>query len=167
MGIEDVVTAPRSSWQSPYVERVIGSIRRACLNHVIVLNERDLRWILSSYLDYYHRSRTHLSLGKDCPEPRPEKPSGPGKIVAFPQVGGLHHCMNVSRLDPSRGPDPAVSSPVGSHRSRRPPSLPRHAVARLNHSFNDGCVTFGPSHGPVAIHISAIEGWAEPQFGPD
>ncbi len=98
------MTAPRSSWQSPYVERVIGSIRRACLNHVIVLNERDLRWILSSYLDYYHRSRTHLSLGKDCPEPRPEKPSGPGKIVAFPQVGGLHHCMNVSRLDPSRGP---------------------------------------------------------------
>lgn len=91
MGIEEVVTAPRSPWQNPYVERVIGSIRRECLNHVIVLNERHLRWILSSYLDYYHRSRTHLSLGKDCPEPRPEQPPGPGKIVAFPQVGGLHH----------------------------------------------------------------------------
>ena len=91
MGIEDVVTAPRSPWQNPYVERVIGSIRRECLNHVIVLNERHLRWILSSYLDYYHRSRTHLSLRKDCPESRPAQPSGQGKIIAFPQVGGLHH----------------------------------------------------------------------------
>jgi transposase InsO family protein len=91
MGIEDVVIAPRSPWQNPYVERFIGSIRRECLNHVIVLNEHHLRQILSSYLDYYHRSRTHLSLGKDCPEPRPQQPRGPGKIVAFPQVGGLHH----------------------------------------------------------------------------
>ncbi len=91
MGIEDVVTAPRSPWQNPYVERVIGSIRRECLNHVIVLNEHHLRQILSSYLDYYHRSRTHLSLAKDCPEPRSERPPGPGKIVALPQVGGLHH----------------------------------------------------------------------------
>ena len=88
MGIEDVVTAPRSPWQNPYVERVIGSIRRACLNHVIVVNERHLRRILSSYLDDYHRSRTHLSLGKDCPGPCPERPPGPSKIVAFPQVGG-------------------------------------------------------------------------------
>ena len=62
---------------------------------------------------------------------------------------------------------PAVSYPVGSHRSRRPPSLPRHAVPRLSHRFNDGCVTFGQSHGPAAIHISAIEDWAEPEFGPD
>ena len=91
IGIEDVVIAPRSPWQNPYVERVIGSIRRECLNHVIVLNEHHLRQILSSYLDYYHRSRTHLSLAKDCPEPRMERPPGPGKIVALPQVGGLHH----------------------------------------------------------------------------
>ena len=91
MGIEEVVTAPRSPWQNPYVERVIGSIRRECLNHVIVLNERHLRRILASYLDYYHRSRTHLSLGKDCPEPRPTQPPGQDKIIAFPQVGGLHH----------------------------------------------------------------------------
>ncbi|MFQ5982425.1 MAG: integrase core domain-containing protein, partial [Woeseiaceae bacterium] len=75
----------------PYVERVIGSIRRECLNHVIVLNELHLRQILSSYLDYYHRYRTHLSLEKDCPERRPERLPGPGRIVAFPQVGGLHH----------------------------------------------------------------------------
>ncbi len=85
------MTAPRSPWQSPYVERVIGSIRRECLNHVIVLNEGHLRRILSCYLDYYHRSRTHLSLGKDSPEPRSAQPPGPGKIIAFPQVGGLHH----------------------------------------------------------------------------
>jgi len=91
MGILAVLTAPRSPWQNAYVERVIGSIRRECLDHVIVLNARHLRRILSSYFDYYHRSRTHLSLAKDCPEPRPASPSDAGKIVAFPQVGGLHH----------------------------------------------------------------------------
>ena len=91
MGVEEVVTAPRSPWQNPYVERLIGSVRRECLNHVIVLNERHLRRILVSYLDYYHRSRTHLSLGKDTPEARSVQPGGTGKIVAFPQVGGLHH----------------------------------------------------------------------------
>jgi transposase InsO family protein len=89
MGVEEVVTAPRSPWQNPYVERLIGSVRRECLDHVIVLNERHLRRILVSYLDYYHRSRTHLSLGKDTPEGRPVR--GTGKIVAFPKVGGLHH----------------------------------------------------------------------------
>ena len=91
MGSEDVVIAPRSPWRNPYVERVIGSIRRECLNHVIILNEPHMRLILSAYLDYYHRSRTHLSLGKDCPEPRSERPPGSGKIVAFPQVGGFYH----------------------------------------------------------------------------
>ncbi len=91
MGVEEVVTAPRSPWQNPYVERLIGSVRRECLNHVIVLNERHPRRILVSYLDYYHRSRTHLSLGKDTPEGRSVQPGGSGKIVAFPQVGGLHH----------------------------------------------------------------------------
>ena len=91
MGIEEVVTAPRSPWQSPYVERVIGSIRRECLDHVIILNERHLRAILLSYIDYYQRSRTHLALGKDTPERRSVQPAGAGKIVAFPQVGGLHH----------------------------------------------------------------------------
>ncbi len=91
MGMEEVVTAPRSPWQNPYVERLIGSVRRECLNHLIVLNERHLRRILVSYLDYYHRSRTHLSLGKDTPEGRSVQPGGSAKIVAFPQVGGLHH----------------------------------------------------------------------------
>ena len=91
LGVKEVVTAPRSPWQNPYVERLIGSVRRECLNHVIVLNERHLRRILVSYLDYYHRSRTHLSLGKDSPDGRSVPPGGTGKIVPFAQVGGLHH----------------------------------------------------------------------------
>ena len=91
MGIEEVVTTPRSPWQNSFAERVIGSIRRKCLDHVIVLNERHLRRILASYFDYYHRSRTHLSLDKDAPDGRPVQQLGAGKLVAFPQVGGLHH----------------------------------------------------------------------------
>ena len=95
MGITEVLTAPRSPWQSPYVERVIGSNRRECLDHVIVLNEGHLRRILASYLNYYHRSRCHLSLDKDAPCGRPVQPVGSGELVAFPapfpQVGGLHH----------------------------------------------------------------------------
>src|SRR6195256_5023739 len=70
MGIKEVLSAPRSPWQRAYVERVIGSIRRECLDHVIVLHERSLRRTLDAYFHYYHRSRTHLSLGKDSPEPR-------------------------------------------------------------------------------------------------
>ena len=91
MGIEEVVTAPRSPWQNPFVERIIGSIRRECLNHVIIFDERHLRRVLSSYFQYYHKSKTHLSLDKDCPETRPTHPPIAGKIIAFPEVGGLHH----------------------------------------------------------------------------
>ena len=91
MRIDDVRIAPRSPWQNPYVERVIGSIRRECLDHVIVLGERHLRRILSSYLTYYHAARTHLSLDKDAPDHRPVQPSHTGKVVALPHVGGLHH----------------------------------------------------------------------------
>jgi transposase InsO family protein len=91
MGIKEVVTAARSPWQNAYVERIIGSIRRECLNHVIVFDERHLRRVLSSYFQYYHETRTHLSLAKDCPENRPVLPPTAGKISAFPQVGGLHH----------------------------------------------------------------------------
>ena len=91
MGIEEVITAPRSPWQNPYVERLIGSIRRECLDHIVIFNERHLRRVLSSYLDYYHRSRTHLALEKDCPEDRPVQPPANGNVIAIPQVGGLHH----------------------------------------------------------------------------
>ena len=91
MAIEQVVTAPRSPWQNAYVERITGSIRRECLDHAIILDERHLRRVLSAYFEYHHQSRTHLSLGKDCPEPRPVQPPSAGNVVAFPQVGGLHH----------------------------------------------------------------------------
>ncbi len=91
MGIEEVLTAPRSPWQNPYAERVIGSIRRECLDHVIVLNERHLKRVLSSYFDYYHRCRPHLSLERNAPRPRPIQPPNQGQVIALPQVGGLHH----------------------------------------------------------------------------
>jgi putative transposase len=91
MGITEVITAPRSPWQNPYAERLIGSIRRECLDHVIIFNERHLRRVLSSYFQYHHDSRTHLSLCKDCPRPRPIQSPSAGNIIAFPEVGGLHH----------------------------------------------------------------------------
>ena len=91
MGIEEVLTAPRSPWQNPYVERIIGSLRRDYLDHVIIFNETHLRRVLSCYFRYYHRSRTHLLINKDCPDPRSIQPPSAGKIVAFPEVGGLHH----------------------------------------------------------------------------
>ena len=91
LGIAEVVSAPASPWQNPYVERVIGSIRRECLDHMIVLNARHLRRILTIYSRYYHRSRTHLGLEKDAPDPRPVSPPSEGPIIALPEVGGLHH----------------------------------------------------------------------------
>jgi putative transposase len=91
MGIEEVLIAPRSPWQNPYVERLIGSIRREVLDHVIILNERHLWRVLQSYLGYYHRWRTHLSLLMDCPHPRSVQPPEVGNVVAVPEVGGLYH----------------------------------------------------------------------------
>jgi transposase InsO family protein len=91
MRIIEVLTAPGSPWQNAYVERVIGSIRRECLDYIVIFNERHLRRVLSSYVDYYHRPRTHLSLDKDCPDPRPVMPPRKGKVLAIPQVNGLHH----------------------------------------------------------------------------
>jgi putative transposase len=89
--IEQILTSPHSPWQNPYVERVIGSIRRECLDHVIVLNERHLRSVLRDYLDYYHRSRIHLGLGKDCPETRAAEMPEIGPVSSKPVLGGLHH----------------------------------------------------------------------------
>jgi transposase InsO family protein len=91
LGIEEVITAPRSPWQNPFVERIIGSIRRDSLDHIIVLSERHLRRTLRDYFNYYHTCRTHLSLNKDPPETRTVEPPELGNIVAFPRVGGLHH----------------------------------------------------------------------------
>jgi hypothetical protein len=91
MEIGEVLTAPRSPWQTPYVERLIGSLRRACLDHVIVMNESSLRRHVACYLDCYHGSRSHLSLGKDSPAGRAVEPPELCRIVAVPKVGGLHH----------------------------------------------------------------------------
>jgi putative transposase len=91
LGIEQVVIAPRSPWQNPYVERLIGSIRRDCLDHVIVLHERHLRRLLTSYFQYYHHWRTHRALDMDCPVPRPVQRPEVGSIWEVPDMGGLHH----------------------------------------------------------------------------
>jgi len=88
MNIKEVLSAPRSPWQRAYVERMIGSIRRECLDHVIVFGEDSLRRTLRSYFSYYHRSRLHLSLDKDCPSPKPRtrnnpliRPSDAGTVI--------------------------------------------------------------------------------------
>ena len=91
MRIEEVVTAPHSPWQNPFAERLIGSIRRECLDHVLIFGDRHLRRILTRYFAYYHRARTHLSLDKDAPDVRPIQRPGVGPIMAIPEVGGLHH----------------------------------------------------------------------------
>jgi transposase InsO family protein len=91
MNIQEVQTAPRSPWQNPYAERLIGSIRRECLDHVIVFNEASLRRILKAYFQYYGSSRTHPSLAKDVPEERAVQPPELGPVIERAQVGGLHH----------------------------------------------------------------------------
>ena len=91
MGIGQVLTAPRSPWQNAYVERFIGSARRECLDHVIVFSATGLRRLMKLYCAYYEQSRTHLSLNKDAPVHRPIAAPGVGRVVAIPQVGGLHH----------------------------------------------------------------------------
>ncbi len=91
LGINEIVTAPASPWQNAYVERVIGSLRRELLDHVVVLNERHLRRLLASYLDYYHQWRTHRSLDQDAPDGRPVRLAKLGQITELPVVHGLHH----------------------------------------------------------------------------
>jgi len=91
MAIVEVLTAPQRPWQNPFAERLIGSIRRECLNHVLVLGERHLHRILTRYFSYYHQSRTHLALDKDAPDLRPIALPMTGTIVQLPEVGGLHH----------------------------------------------------------------------------
>jgi putative transposase len=91
MNTQAVRTAPRSPWQNAYAERVIGSIRRECLDHVIAINETGLRRVLTRYIAYYMESRTHLALEKDAPVTRPVAPVSAGRIIVTPQVGGLHH----------------------------------------------------------------------------
>ena len=91
IGIQEVLTAPGSPWQNAYVERFIGSVGRECLDHVVVLTAAGLRRVLHEYISYYSRTRTHLGLNKDVPVPRPVASSAAGRVIAIPQVGGLHH----------------------------------------------------------------------------
>ena len=91
LNIREVVTSPRSPWQNPYVERVIGSIRRECVDHVIVLGERHLKRVLREYVDYYNQTRTDLSLDKDAPRTRENQKVENGNVVSIQRVGGLHH----------------------------------------------------------------------------
>ena len=91
LGIQEVLTAPRSPWQNPYVERLIGSIRRECIDHIIIFNALHLKRTLRAYFSYYHKARTHLALDKQCPEPRSIELPEQETVIAFPHVGGLHH----------------------------------------------------------------------------
>ncbi len=91
MQIHEVLTAARSPWQNPFAERLIGSIRRECPDHVLVLSERHLCHLLTRYFAYYHQTRTHLSLTKDAPDGRPVERPEQGKVVPIREVGGLHH----------------------------------------------------------------------------
>ena len=89
--MSEILIAPRTPWQNPFAEHVIGSIRRECLDHVIVINERHLRRLLRRYLAYYNATRPHQALHNNSPYPREVQPQAGGRIVAIPQVGGLHH----------------------------------------------------------------------------
>jgi putative transposase len=102
LGMKEVVTAPRRPWQNAFAEGLIGSIRRECLDHVVILTQRHLRHLLKRYFAYYQRSRTHLALAKDAPEPRPIMLRG--EIIAIPEVGGLHH--RYERRAASKAQDP-------------------------------------------------------------
>jgi putative transposase len=91
MGVKQVLSAPRSPWQRTYVERLIGSIRRECLDHMIVFSERSLHRSLSAYTSYYHNWRTHLALRKDAPQSRRAQAPMEGNVVEIREVGSLHH----------------------------------------------------------------------------
>jgi len=91
MAITEVVSSPASPWQNPFVERLIGSVRRECLDHLIILNAAHPHRVLTAYFRYYHRSRTHLSLKKHAPDGRPPSDGSVAHIVALPEVGGLHY----------------------------------------------------------------------------
>ena len=107
IGIGELLTAPRSPWQNAYAERFIGSLRRECLDHLIIFNESSLRRTLKAYFEYYEHSRTHLALDKDAPESRAIQPPVLGTVIELPQVGGLHH-----RYERRAAPDCPHPSPA-------------------------------------------------------
>ena len=147
MAIREVLSAPRSPWQRAYVERVIGSIRRECLDHLIVFNEVSLRSTLRSYFHYYHKSRTHLSLAKDSPEARPIQPVEMGPVVAVPQVGGLHHRYE---RRPKQRPSSLLIVPV-KRRSLRPYAVLNSWAPPCEHRTLKSPPNFVPSCLPLAL----------------
>jgi hypothetical protein len=123
MNIKEVLSAPRSPWQRAYIERVIGSIRRECLDHVIILDEEGLRRVLASYIRYYHRSRLHLSLDKDSPDPRPDNPSA--RSLQFPKSAVC--------ITDTNGTLPNTTSTAGRH-GHEPCRFVRLGLATYRHS---------------------------------
>jgi putative transposase len=91
IGIEDTPTAPRSPWQNPYAERMVGTFRRDCLDHLIILNEAHLTRLLTEFLEYYHTARCHKSLDCNSPDPREVEPPERGEVISVSVLGGLHH----------------------------------------------------------------------------
>ena len=107
MGISEVLTAPHSPWQNPFAERLIGSIRRECLDHVLVLGKRHLRRILARYFAYYHQARTHLALDKDAPDVRPTELPETGSILQIPEVAGCTIATSAGQRSP---PSPVLAA---------------------------------------------------------
>jgi putative transposase len=138
LGIKEVLIAARSPWQSPYVERLIGSLRRDCLDHVIILNEQHLRRVLRRYFSYYHRTRCHLSLDGDAPKPRAVQGPELGKVIELPEVGGLHHRY----VRPAAGVVVGVEGGRLEERRVRCQSQPRR---RSHHDPSAGSVAWSPA----------------------
>jgi hypothetical protein len=141
LGLEEKRIAPRSPWQNPLVERLIGSIRRECLNCTIVLNEQHLRRRLTQYADYYHHHRPHRALAPDCPEPRAVEPPDQGKILELPLVGGLHHRY-------ARQAAALTGQNLGSPRAW-------HIVPRIGMAFLAGCIPRGFLR-PIAARVETF-----------
>ena len=139
-GIEEVITAPRSPWQNPFAERVIGSIRRDCLDHVIVFNEAHLIRILTSYFAYYHESRAHLSLERNAPVPRRVEHPSEGKVIAIPQVGGPASPVHAGCLNNSsrRIGGTCRSDTCAPADSARPGDQPQSPPCHYNHGRAPG-----------------------------
>ena len=91
LGLKEKLIAPHAPWQNPHAERLLGTLRRECLDQIVIFGDRQLRAVLKEYFEYYHLARTHRSLAQDSPVPRPVLPPAHGTVVEFPQVGGLHH----------------------------------------------------------------------------
>jgi putative transposase len=136
IGVEEILTAPRSPWQNAYAERLIGSIRRECLEHIIIMNEPGLRRTLAAYVEYYLKSRTHLALNKDAPVSRSVATPADGHIVAIPCLGGLHHRYE-RRVNRAAHVCTKAAAPANGSNSG-PSALRRVPFGRLETGSDDG-----------------------------